>query len=113
MGRLAGSLSAGGIELQQLSGSFWKGRAGVVFLTLPDGSRRRLENLSWQTLPGRLLHGEAATRLALADGEVSAQALVGFAGSRTTISGLQAALPAGLVSVFAPALTLLKPGGTI
>ncbi len=112
MARLVSSLSDDKVRLQQLSGGLWNGRAESVLVAAADGSPQRLENLSWQTSPARLLRGEIAVHFALADRQVTGQGMVRLGGGETAISGLRASLPAGLAGAFAPALALWKPAGT-
>lgn len=112
MGRVVALASRDQVRIEQPAGGFWTGKAAAVAVNF-SGSAYRFENLSWHILPGRLLRGDIAARLALADARMNAQGIVASGGKRTTISGLQATLPADFASSFVPLLALWKPGGVL
>lgn len=110
---VAGHVSRGTVLLERPEGSFWKGKAAYVTYMFKDGSGRRLENFTWDVLPARLLRGEVAARVTLADSGGTVDTIVGLRGSRPFLADMQASFPAALTRGFVPLLDLWSPGGVV
>lgn len=113
MASLASRLSHGAVQLEMTEGSFWKGKAAYLTYTYRDGSGRRMENFTWDVLPSRLLRGEIAARLTLADSGGNFEGIAGMRGTRPFVSAVQAAVPAPMLRNLAPILDIWMPGGTV
>ena len=113
MARVVDYASRGRVGMDRTEGSFWQGKAAFVNYQFKDGSGRRLQNFSWELLPARLLRGEAAARVTLADSDGTLDAIVGMRGSRPFASGVQVSFPAPLLRGVAPLLELWSPGGVV
>jgi general secretion pathway protein N len=113
MASLTSRLSHGVVQLEMTEGSFWKGKAAYLTYTYSDGSGKRMENFTWDVLPSRLLQGEVAARLTLADGGGTFQGIAGVRGTRPFLSAVQATVPAPMLRSVAPILDIWAPGGTV
>jgi len=110
---LLSSLSNDKIQLQQTKGSFWKGQAAFVNYTSPDGSQQRLEKPAWEILISRLLRGQLAAHITVADTRIDANGIVGLGFNGKFANEIQISAPAEMVSLAAPILSVWKPGGTL
>ena len=110
---VAGYVSRGAVQLERPEGSFWKGKAAYLMYTFKDGSGRRLENFTWDMLPARLLRGEVAARVTLADSGGTVDSIVGLSGTRPFLEDTQASFPAALTRGLVPLLDLWSPGGVV
>ena len=100
------------IQLSQTSGSLWHGSAQLHAGTQATGVRD-LGRLQWNIKPWWLFVGRAQLGVQLDGANVRGQAQIGVSRTRIALEGLDASLPAGLVSlVYGPA-AFFEPTGTI
>ncbi|MES2354168.1 MAG: type II secretion system protein N [Pseudomonadota bacterium] len=113
MASLVSSLSSGKVQLEQPEGDLWNGRAAFVNYTLPDGSQQRLQKLSWEMLATRLLRGQLAAHLTIADTRVNVDTIAGLGLNGKFASDIQISAPAETMSLAVPILSVWKPSGTL
>lgn len=100
------------VQLSQARGTLWHGSAQLRAGTSATGVRD-LGRLQWNVKPWWLLVGRSQLGVQLDGASVRGQAQIGISRSRVALDGLDASLPAGLVSlVYGPA-AFFEPTGTI
>lgn len=110
-GWLAPRLTGNLIQLEAPRGTLWRGSASALRIASQPSGGLRFADVVWDTVLWRLLKGELAFELAIADkaGPVKATLAYGFGGAR--LSNVEALLPANVLLAFAPHLALWQPGG--
>lgn len=108
---LAPRLTDNLIELEAPRGTLWRGSASTLRIAAQASGGLRFSSVAWDAILWRLLKGELAFDLAVADqaGPVKATLAYGFGGAR--LSNVEALLPASVLLAFAPHLALWQPGG--
>ena len=104
--------SGGKFTLEQPQGTFWHGQA-TARIALDSGRAIKLETLSWTFLPLRILAGEAAVRLTLADPDVSGNVTIARTLRATELHDLDLTVAFPPITAAFPQLELLKPGGRL
>lgn len=100
------------VRLSQPRGSLWHGSAQLHAGTSATGVRD-LGRLDWSLKPWWLFLGRAQLGIHLDGGLVRGQTQIGVSRSRFALEGLDASLPAGLVSLIYGPAAFFEPTGTI
>lgn len=100
------------VRLERPDGTFWRGSADALIVTLGPQQRWRLAAVDWDIVIWRLLKGELAAAIRIADTKAPATMTLSYAWGRTRLRNADAALPANdtLLAIW-PQLGLWQPGG--
>lgn len=100
------------VRLYRPDGTFWRGSADALIITLAPQQNWRLATVDWDVIIWRLVKGELAADIRIADTRAPATATLSYSWGRTRLRNADAALPANdtLLAIW-PQLGLWQPGG--
>ncbi|MBC7943934.1 MAG: type II secretion system protein N [Burkholderiales bacterium] len=100
------------VRLHRPDGTFWRGSADALIITLPPQQSWRLTAVDWDIVIWRLVKGEIAADIRMADAKAPTTATLSYGWGRTRLRDVEAALPANdtLLAIW-PQLGLWQPGG--
>ena len=111
-GRLLTGWTDNTVRLDRPHGTFWRGSADALIITLAPQQSWRLAAIDWDVVIWRLVKGELAAAIRIADSKAPATATLSYGWGRTRLQNAEAALPANdtLLAIW-PQLGLWQPGG--